>query len=73
MKATIESTEQVITVNGHKARIWEGVTEGGVPFQAVIARVAVHKDADNSQFERELMEHKPKPAVQVYDPRLFLD
>lgn len=53
MKATIESTSKVIeivipnTVDTMQptaaipARIWEGVTEGGIKFHAYITRVAV--------------------------------
>lgn len=68
MKAKIESTDQIVTINAvgapgyTKARVWEGVTEAGVPFTAYIPLVQVHKDADNTQFERELAEHKrPEP------------
>lgn len=65
MKATITSTDRIVDINaiGHpgktKARVWEGLTEGGVQFTAYIPIVQVHKSDDNSQFERELSEHKP--------------
>lgn len=64
MKAKIESTNQIVDIQaiGHagltKARVWEGMTEAGVRFTAYIPIVQVHKDDDNSQFERELSEHK---------------
>ena len=64
MKAQITSTDQIVTVKAvgfegqTKARVWEGVTEGGVRFTAYIPVVQVHKADDNSQFERELSEHK---------------
>jgi hypothetical protein len=64
MKARIASTDQIVTVKAigfdgqTKARVWEGVTETGVRFTAYIPIVQVHKDDDNSQFERELSEHK---------------
>lgn len=68
MKAKIESTDQIVTINAvgapgyTKARVWEGITESGVAFTAYIPLVQVHKDADNAQFERELTEHKrPEP------------
>ena len=81
MKATITSTDQIVTIdavgvecNSHqygsrascqtKARVWEGVTDGGVPFVAYIPFVQVKRDADNRQFERELIEHAPaSPAT----------
>lgn len=64
MKAIITSTDQIVNIDavGHpgktKARVWEGLTAGGVKFTAYIPFVQVHKDDDNSQFERELSEHK---------------
>lgn len=64
MKAQITSTDQVVPIKAvgfegqTMARVWEGVTEAGVAFTAYIPLVQVHKTADNSQFERELNEHK---------------
>jgi len=64
MRATITSTDQIVDIKsvGHdgltKARVWEGVTEQGVIFTAYIPFVQVARAADNSQFERELSEHK---------------
>lgn len=73
MKATITSTDKIVTIDAvgvecsseygsggscqTKARVWEGVTEGGVAFVAYIPLVQVKRDADNAQFERELVEH----------------
>lgn len=65
MKATISSTDQIVDVKAvgysglTRARVWEGITEGGVRFTAYIPIVQVHKDDDNSDFEHELSEHKP--------------
>lgn len=74
MKATIESTDKVVVVNMARARVWEGVTEAGVPFVAYIAMVQVKNDADNSQFERELEQHKQPSAetVRAIDARFIL-
>ncbi len=38
------------------ARVWEGTTESGIPVYAFITRIAVHNDADHTQFEAELQE-----------------
>ena len=43
------------------ARAWEGVTENGVQFVAYIPVVQVHKNDDNSEFERDLREMSKKP------------
>ena len=67
MKATITSTDQVVTMKDYEdkpytARVWECVSERGVPFTAYIPTVQVARDADNSVFERELREHKAPHA-----------
>lgn len=67
MKATIESTDQVVKMkdsqgNPYLARVWEGVSEGGVGFTAFIPTVQVARDADNTVFERELSENKAPHA-----------
>jgi hypothetical protein len=79
MKITLESTDRMVEVNGIPARVWEGTTERGVPMfaliaHALIARVAVHKSEDNSQFEAELTEHKPASdtALRVFPLRMIL-
>ena len=79
MKVTLESTDKIVelkTATGVvPARLWEGQTETGIPCHAFITRIAVHKDLDASQFERELQEqHAPVSAglSGVYDARLVL-
>jgi len=80
MKAKIESTNQIVTINAvgfsgqTTARVWEGVTEAGVRFTAYIPLVQVHKGDDNSQFERELSEHKTPEdwTLRAIDARLVL-
>lgn len=69
MKATITSTTEIVEIkdlNGRPcmARVWEGVSEAGVPFTAYLTMVQVDKAHDNSQFNAELREHKaPEPAT----------
>jgi hypothetical protein len=80
MKATITSTSAIVEIEAigfpgrTQARVWEGISENGVPFTAYIPVVQVHKDADNSQFERELQEHKqPSPETRrAIDARFVL-
>lgn len=84
MKATIESTEQIVEiVHGYpneihsQARVWIGTTENGVPVQLLIFRVAVHKDQPPevfTQFERELQEQPvlPAPDVRAFPLRMIL-
>jgi hypothetical protein len=72
MKITIESTTKIVQVNGVDARIWEGHTDSGIPVHCLVTRIAVAKDADASQFEREL-QRPPSPVIDgVYPARMVL-
>jgi hypothetical protein len=73
MKATLESTTKIVTINGVPARIWEGVTEKGVRCHAYITRIAVQKDDDASEFEKDLHKcREPSPEIVALDPRIVL-
>jgi hypothetical protein len=78
MKVTLESTDKIVTLvtrDGEiPGRLWEGTTESGIKCHAFITRIAVHKNDDASQFERELQETKPlsKELTGVYDTRMIL-
>lgn len=72
MKATIQKTDQIVTVDGVQARVWNGVTEKGIPFTALIYRLGVKREDDAGEFERELQEMPaPKPVNKAFDPRLI--
>jgi hypothetical protein len=73
MKVIIENTTKIVTVNGVPARIWEGRTHSGIPVHCYITRVAVDKDEDTAQFERELKEMRPpSSAIEGIPLRLIL-
>lgn len=79
MKATIQSTERVVKmadVEGNQAftRVFEGITERGVPFVAYVMVVQVKRDADNTEFQRDLSEHKQASpeTVRAIDARFIL-
>ena len=73
MKATLESTSKIVTLNGLPARIWEGKTASGIPIHAYVTRVAVRNGADISQFEAELQETAaPSAEVEAIPLRLIL-
>lgn len=79
MKVTLESTDKIVTLHvgadgDVPARIWEGSTESGIRVHAFITRIAVHRELDNTQFERELQETRPlsKELRGVYDARMIL-
>jgi hypothetical protein len=72
MKITLSNTTTVTEINGVETRLWVGETEGGVQVNAFIAMIAVRKDADNSAFERELIEKHPRAELQVWPLRMIL-
>jgi len=80
MRITIENTDQMVTVETRDggtvpARVWRGVTDRGVECQVLVIRIAVHRAADNTAFERELQELPPTPmeGPRAFDLRLFVD
>lgn len=54
MKLTIESTERTVLIREIKHRVWEGVTDTGVPCTLYVRAIAVASDQDWSQFAKEL-------------------
>ena len=71
MTITITSTTKLIelvTATGSRvmARIWEGTTDSGIPVHCFVTRIAVDKDADASDFERELQECR-QPSARLAD------
>jgi hypothetical protein len=78
MTVTLHSTDKIVELKTPTgvvpARLWEGQTANGIACHAFITRIAVAKDLDPTEFERELQEHRPlSPTLQgVYDARLVL-
>lgn len=46
MKITIESTEKVTSFHGVPVRLWDGVTENGIPCKVFVHRLAVRDGCD---------------------------
>ncbi|WKA31584.1 hypothetical protein [Bradyrhizobium roseum] len=70
MKATIESTDCIVEISdpsGRRAsaRVWEGVTEGGVKFTAYITQTQVRAGAGReAEFNRDLI-RSGRPSVET--------
>jgi len=71
MTIKIKATEVITDINGVPVRLWEGTTEAGIKCKVFVHRLAVHKDDDASQFEKELEEQMP-PTIQGIDIRHIL-
>lgn len=70
MEIHLTSTTKVIQfdVDGKlvPARVWEGVTEMGVPCYAMITRIACLEDDDRTEFESELeSQQHDAPSVEA--------
>ena len=73
MEIQIQSTTKIVTVNGVPARIWEGHTASGIPCHCYITRIAVAKELDSAEFDRELQEHRaPSVAAEAIPLSLIL-
>lgn len=80
MKITIENTAKLVTLETDggsvPARLWEGVTESGMPVICYVTRICpavAPSDPRIGEFERELTEmRRPSAAVQVIPLRLIL-
>lgn len=79
MKITLTSTTKIVMLkpgplaDGVPARVWEGETESGIKVHAFITRVAIDKNENAEQFEKELQECEvPSSEVQAIPSRLIL-
>lgn len=80
MKITIESTNKIVelVINGVgvPARIWQGVTESGIPvhcFATLTVPEMPPNDPRHAEFERELISWAPpRPTVEAIPLRLVL-
>ena len=73
MNITMHSTTKVVTLNGVPARVWEGTTESGIQVHCFVTRIAVERDLDTTQFEKELQEHQPpSPEIESIPLRMIL-
>jgi hypothetical protein len=78
VKVTLESTTRIVELEraGQRmpARIWDGTTDSGIKVYAAITRIAVHKDDDATQFDRELEACAPPSplAIEAMPLRMIL-
>lgn len=82
MKISLESTTKIVHLAADRggpsieARVWEGVTETGIPVHCFITRLAAtipREDPRQSEFAAQLTECKaPTPDVEAYPLRMIL-
>jgi hypothetical protein len=54
MRIAIESTEEIIVLDGFPTRAWRGMTDGGVSVIVMVHRIVVPDPDQTEAFEREL-------------------
>jgi hypothetical protein len=76
MKATMQSTNKMAIINGMNFRIWEGVSDKGTRFIALVNRLAGADASSQTAVTTELVkDHKDfdpamAPALATLDPML---
>lgn len=65
MKIEIASTGEVTRLDGVPVRVWVGRTKGGVDCLVFVHRLAVRRNEDQGEFERELQDMGPPMDVRV--------
>lgn len=59
-KITILPTREMMTIDGVRGRVWEGISESGVRCKLLVHRIAVIDGQDDGAFVRGLLE-MPEP------------
>ena len=73
MTIAVTSTSKIVELNGVPARVWEGETSSGQKVHCFITRIACHKNADQTQFQKELTEViAPSGDVAVYPLKMVI-
>lgn len=70
MMITLEPTTVFSTVNGVRARIWQGHTSNGTPIHAHIVTVGVDRNEDSRELDAILTE--TVPAATAYPLRMLI-
>jgi len=61
VKALVESTKEIITMDGVPVRVWNGITENGTRFELYVHRLG-HPPGTESEFQAEF-EERAKPRL----------
>lgn len=71
MRITLESTPEIVNLDGRRCRVWRGRNSAGVPVVAYIAALRVDAADPCGQFERELLERR-EPTLAPARPERVL-
>jgi len=59
MLIILKNTDKLVDVNGIKSLLWQGKTDSGIAITCLIIRIAVNAQADQTEFDQELIECRP--------------
>lgn len=71
MKITIEPTGKFESVSGIRCRMWKGITEKGVAVELYVPAIRALTEADQTEFERDLVEVKAERHLVSFDTRML--
>jgi len=63
MEILMESTDQLLSLDGARCRVWRGTTAHGTPCTVFVLRIAVAETEDTAAFEAELVEMEPTTRI----------
>jgi len=72
MKIDLRPTGRFEYVNGVRCRMWEGSTDKGIELAAFIPLIAVRRELDNEEFQRELNEVETVHQPVVFEHRMVV-
>jgi hypothetical protein len=73
MKITMESTEEVVCINGVPSRLWRGVTGEGARCDCFVSLIRVDPNVEDTRaFDRELQEMQVTQDQEPVDMRLLV-
>jgi hypothetical protein len=73
MEINIHNTSKIVSINGLKARLWEGQTKSGIPMHCLVHLVAVNSSENIEEFDRELNEViEPSDMAKAIPTRMII-
>lgn len=66
MKAKIESTGEIVKIDGVQTRLWKGFTDTGIEVHCFIHRISPQRHDEIEQFENELIEQERPITYEHY-------
>jgi hypothetical protein len=66
MQVTMESTEEIIKIDGVQTRLWKGTTDTGIKVHCFIHRISPQQHDQLEEFENEFIEQQKPITYEHY-------